>query len=99
MMDINMEELFGLRPFKQDKPKEKLPVKVATLRKFFSDRYISNAKIGKVIGVSGVLVGKWFSGGKPIPKEREVKLLELKQEFIEWENEHGRMFNSGWDNQ
>jgi hypothetical protein len=93
MNNFNLEEVFGLRPSKQDKPSVRLPVKVAAIRKFFSDRYIPNVKIASVLKVSGVLVGNWFSAFKPIPKNREAQLLALKRLILDWESEHGRMFN------
>jgi hypothetical protein len=67
------------------------------LKKFFFDRHIQDTKIKNWLGdeVYLMAVGRWLSGNKQIPDKYKSQMDNLKQSIIEWEKEHGTIFNHG----
>jgi hypothetical protein len=77
------------------KPKRKPPTPKLIGRKlFFKERHISNSKIAKLFEVSAQAVGYWLNERKEYPPDREEQFKELIKEITEWEEKHGRIFNS-----
>ena len=62
--------------------------------KFFEARRISNTKVGEVLGVTSAQVWNWFTGYTTISKKHVAELEELKEMFLYWEEQNGRLFNS-----
>jgi len=77
------------------KPKRKPPTPKLIGRKlFFKERHISNSKIAKLFDVSAQAVGDWLNKRKDTPPDREEQFKTLIEEITEWEEKHGKKFNS-----
>lgn len=63
-------------------------------KRFFMDRHIKDKMIAEWLeGVSSMSVGRWLKDNTPIPDKYKSRMELLKQAIIQWEIEHGRMFN------
>ena len=89
MIEFNLEEKFACRNYK-----EKAVSDVEDIRVFFNERHISNKRIADVLEVQPQQVGYWFNGRQATPPKRKTELGVLMQMVLDWENIHGRIFNS-----
>ena len=88
MKEFNMEDRFQLVRQKDHDPSD-----VADLRDFFRKRRIKNYKIADVLECKPQLISMWFSGQQSTPAKWRTELEILRQRFIDWEENHGFMFN------
>jgi hypothetical protein len=85
----DLEKRFATTP-----KQEKLTYQPHRLKQFFEIRRISNTKIAEELNVHKVQIGYWLTGQRVPPKKWEAELDLLEQRFLDWEAEHGYMFNS-----
>jgi hypothetical protein len=89
MKDFDLIELFAIKP-----KKPKSPTDIDDLIEFFEKRQITVYKLAQVLDISSAGVYDWFNGRFKVPKHHKKNLYAIQQIFIDWENEHGMVFNS-----
>jgi hypothetical protein len=80
-MQINLVKDFGIDPMPE-------------LKKFYFDRHIQNKMIADWLKAYPVEVGRMLSENK-IPNKYKNQMDNLQFEIINWEQKHGKIFNSG----
>lgn len=85
----DFEELFAINPRNQ-----KFPTDINDLIGFFKERQITLSRIAQVLELTSQVVYQWFNGRIKVPEYRKKELYTLQQKFLDWEEEHGMMFNS-----